>query len=211
MRPQSSANHHAVDHPDDYGIAPPSYEKATRQRSQWNPKTWTKKTRIIAASVIAAIIVILAVVLGAVLGTRANNNSYPDYTPLTYRLEDEHSGTTFFDGFDYFNQPDPTNGFLHYVLQDAATQPAHNLTYASENSAILRVDTTSDQYDTDTGRWSVRISSKKQYNSGLFVFDVQHAPYGCATWPALWICDDSNWPDNGKETDRFLKCVSGAC
>lgn len=200
MRPQSSANHHVVDHPDDYGIAPPSYEKATRQPSQWNPKAWTKKTKIIAASVIAAIIVILAVVLGAVLGTRASNNSYPDYTPLTYRLEDDYSGTTFFDGFDYFNQPDPTNGFLHYVLQDAATQPAHNLTYASENSAILRVDTTSDEYDTDTGRWSVRISSKKQYNSGLFVFDVLHAPYGCATWPALWICDDSNWPNNGKDT-----------
>lgn len=183
-------------------MPPPSYEKATRPASQWNPKSWTNKTKIIVGVALAAIIVIVAVVVGAVLGTRNNSNSYPKYSQLTYRLEDDYSGPNFFDDFDFFNQPDPTNGFLHYVLRDAAQQPAHNLTYATEDSAILRVDTTSNEYDTDTGRWSVRVSSKKQYNSGLFIFDVLHSPYGCGTWPALWICDDNNWPDNGKPTEH---------
>jgi hypothetical protein len=173
-------------------------EKATQTptKPRWNPKTWTKKTQIIVGVTAAAIVIIVAVVAGAVLGTR--RSTYPDYSQLTYSLQDTYSGTGFFDDFNFFNAADPANGFVHYQLQDAAIQPAHNLTYASSSSAILRVDTTSDEYDTDTGRWSVRVSSKKQYDSGLFIFDILHSPYGCATWPALWLSDDNNWPTNGK-------------
>jgi len=25
-----------------------------------------------------------------------------------------------------------------------------------------------------------------------------HTPYGCSTWPALWLADESNWPTNGE-------------
>lgn len=71
-----------------------------------------------------------------------------------------------------------------------------NLTYASATTAILQVDT-SDKNAT-TGRRSVRITSKKQYNSGLFVFDVVRSPYGCSTWPSLWLTDPANWPFNGE-------------
>jgi hypothetical protein len=35
----------------------------------------------------------------------------------------------------------------------------------------------------------VRLESKTQYGPGLFLFDVKHAPYGCATWPALWLAE----------------------
>jgi hypothetical protein len=178
-------------------MTPPSKENATKPASQRSPRLWTKRTRVFVAAAIVAVLAIVAIVVGAVLGTR-KNKSYPDYSRLAYRLKDTYSGPDFFDGFNFFNQADPTNGFVHYVLEDAATQPAHNLTYASESSAILHVDTTSDEYDTSTGRWSVRISSKKQYDSGLFIFDVLHSPVGCGTWPALWICDDNNWPDNGQ-------------
>lgn len=180
----------------DEGMSPPSKGDQTTRSSQWNPKSWTRKTKILVAVIVAAAVVILAIILGAVLGTR-NNNTYPNYSQLNYRLQDDYSGPGFFDNFNFFNQPDPTNGFVHYVLENAATQPAHNLTYASERSAVLRVDTTSDEYNTSTGRWSVRVSSKKQYNSGLFIFDVLHSPVGCGTWPALWLCDGDNWPDNG--------------
>lgn len=44
----------------------------------------------------------------------------------------------------------------------------------------------------------MRVTSKKQYDKGLFIFDVRHSPYGCATWPALWLADADNWPDNGE-------------
>lgn len=49
-----------------------------------------------------------------------------------------------------------------------------------------------------TGRNSVRVTSKTQYESGLFIFDVKHTPHGCGTWPALWLTDPDNWPTNGE-------------
>lgn len=174
---------------------PPSKGFPEKPASQWNPHSWTKRTKIIVAVAITAVVIIIAVVVGAVVGTR-NNNSYPDYSPLAYSLQDNYSGPNFFDNFDYFNEADPTNGFVHYVSEEAATQ--HNLTYASESSAILRVGTTSDDFNTSSGRSSARVSSKIQYNSGLFIFDVLHSPVGCGTWPALWLSDEANWPDNGQ-------------
>ena len=67
---------------------------------------------------------------------------------------------------------------------------------ATDSSAVLRVDSTTQ--GASTGRNSARISSKTQYNQGLFIFDIIHAPYGCGTWPALWLTDQANWPNNGE-------------
>ena len=55
-----------------------------------------------------------------------------------------------------------------------------------------------DQAPFETGRLSVRIESKATFNSGLFIFDVKHAPFGCALWPALWLTDRYHWPLNGE-------------
>lgn len=33
---------------------------------------------------------------------------------------------------------------------------------------------------------SVRITSKRQYNGGLFVFDVAAMPFGCSVWPGMY-------------------------
>jgi len=174
----------------DPSSAPPSYEKASAG-SKWAPRNWGKKT-IIGLSV-ATVLIIAAVVLGAYFGTRSGN--YPDYSELSYTLQDTYSGTDFFDNFDYFTGYDPSSGFVHYVPNATATSSQYNLTYASSSSAVLRVDTT--DTDASTGRYSVRITSKKQYDSGLFVFDILNTPYGCSTWPALWLTDPSNWPTNG--------------
>lgn len=70
-----------------------------------------------------------------------------------------------------------------------------NLTYASRNSAVIRVDTSNT--DATTGRRSVRVESKAQYSYGLFIFDVMHSPSGCNTWPALWLKGD-HWPEQGE-------------
>jgi len=90
---------------------------------------------------------------------------------------------------------------VHYVPAAQADSPQYNLTYASSTSAVLKVDT-SVNADTvpnaSTGRFSVRIESKKQYSDGLFIFDVIHTPTGCGTWPALWLSDPANWPQNGE-------------
>jgi hypothetical protein len=76
-----------------------------------------------------------------------------------------------------------------------------NLTRTLTDSVIIKVDTSvgpSSTPDASTGRFSVRLESKRQYNQGLFLFDVKHSPFGCATWPALWLVDPSNWPDHGE-------------
>lgn len=83
-----------------------------------------------------------------------------------------------------------------YSYVDNATAAQMNLTYASSSKAVLKVDTS--ENDASTGRKSVRITSKNTYDDGLFIFDVVRSPYGCATWPALWLSDPSNWPSNGE-------------
>ena len=66
---------------------------------------------------------------------------------------------------------------------------------------MLKVDTSvgpESEPNASTGRFSVRLESKAQYESGLFIFDIRHTPHGCGTWPALWLSDANNWPDNGE-------------
>jgi hypothetical protein len=66
---------------------------------------------------------------------------------------------------------------------------------------MVRVNTSTGEYDTSAGWWSIRISSKKQYDSGLFIFNVLHSPVGCGTWPALWLSDPNDWPDNDQSIE----------
>ena len=44
---------------------------------------------------------------------------------------------------------------------------------------------------------SVRISSRTQYNTGLFILDLDRAPWGCGVWPAWWTVGP-NWPSGGE-------------
>ncbi|CAG8981220.1 hypothetical protein HYALB_00012549 [Hymenoscyphus albidus] len=174
------------------------YDNLNSQKRPWyDAKGWGKKAWI--GIFIAFVIIVIVVVVPSVVVTR--NNRYPDYTRLNYTLTDTYSGENFFDNFNYFPGPDPTEGFVKYV--DQATAQQYNLTYASSRSSVIRVDTTltntSSVPNTSTGRMSIRLSSKKQFgNNNLFIFDVKHTPLGCAVWPALWLTDDNNWPDNGE-------------
>ncbi|BDD58857.1 hypothetical protein MPDQ_007502 [Monascus purpureus] len=158
------------------------------------PCGWSRITKWrVGALVVTALIV--AVVVGAVVGVRnRNNNRYPNYSKLNYTLVDTYEGPSFFDNFDFFSGEDPTYGFVQYVNQEVAQDL--NLTHATDYSAILRVDTSNT--NAVNGRQSVRIESKQAYDTGLFLFDVIHSPYGCGTWPALWLTDPNNWPTNGE-------------
>jgi hypothetical protein len=44
---------------------------------------------------------------------------------------------------------------------------------------------------------SVRITSQKSYNGGLFVIDASNMPVGCSTWPSFWTVGP-NWPSAGE-------------
>ncbi|KAG8158863.1 hypothetical protein KVR01_011306 [Diaporthe batatas] len=177
---------------------PPRYGYYGDERPDrwWDLRTWRRRTW----AILVAIVVVIVIVVVVVVTMLQKNNAYPNYKRLVYTLSDEYSGSEFFDNFDYFTGYDPTHGFVHYVPREQAE--ALNLTYASPSSAVLRVDTSvgpSSTPDASTGRFSVRATSKRQYgSSGLFVFDVMHTPHGCGTWPALWLADPANWPDNGE-------------
>lgn len=194
--------------------SPPSFVKASGNShtgSRWNPRNWGWKSWTLTAA--ALIILIIVIVVPAVVVTEKDNNAYPDYTTLSYSLVDTYSGADFFDNFDYFTGYDPSGGFVQYVLlynislihacayiSSSYSNPTdcaeRNITYASSTSAVLRVDNTEE--NATTGRHSARLTSKNSYNTGLFIFDIIHAPYGCATWPALWTTDPANWPTNGE-------------
>ena len=97
-----------------------------------------------------------------------------------YSLVDDYSGSKFFDMFDFFTGPDPTNGFVNYV--DQGTAQSQGLV-KTDGSVYIGVDSTN---VAPNGRNSVRLSSKRSYNHMLVVIDLGHMPGGqCGAWPAL--------------------------
>ena len=64
---------------------------------------------------------------------------------------------------------------------------------------FMRADDWSIVGPTARGRDSVRISSQTAYDEAVFVLDLQHMPYGCATWPAFWtLSQQGPWPTGGE-------------
>lgn len=114
--------------------------------------------------------------------------------PVSSTLISDHQGGQFFEGFDFFTGQDPTHGFVEYVDRTTAwTEKLIQIT--NKGQVIMKADDSS--VATDRGRKSVRISSKKIYNSGLFILDAEHAPTGCAVWPAFWT-HGPDWPNKGE-------------
>ncbi|TLD19739.1 hypothetical protein PspLS_09504 [Pyricularia sp. CBS 133598] len=192
-------------------------EPAKKGFRSWRKRTW--------ALIITAVLIVLIVVIvvPVVVTTEQHKNRYPDYFKINYTLTETYSGANFFDKFSYYSGDDPTHGFVKYVTREQAQM--YNLTSASSTSAILRVDDTSSPYtfpDVSEGRMSVRVESKRQYDRGLFIFDVKHTPFGCGTWPALWLAGLTKWPRDGeidimeavnRATDGNLQSLhtSGGC
>lgn len=91
--------------------------------------------------------------------------------------------------FTFFTGSDPTHGFVKYI--DQTTAQNTGLIHNDASSVYIGVDNTN---VTPNGRPSVRITSKKSYNHGLFILDLAHMPFGCGTWPAFWTVGP-NWPN----------------
>ena len=108
----------------------------------------------------------------------------------SYVLEDDYMSGNFFDQFSFFDGADPTNGFVSYAGKDDNLISGGTGGYAS-----FGVDNST---NTPGGRPSVRLTSNKSYQSGLFVLDVAHMPGGiCGTWPAFWTVGP-DWPNQGE-------------
>jgi len=123
--------------------------------------------------------------------TRDNSTAYRS----KYNMVDDFSGADFFDNFDFFTQPDPTHGSVNYLSRKDA-QNKGLAVIQDDGSAQIAVDD-STTLASGQSRDSVRITSKKAYNGGLFTFDVAGMPYGCSLWPALWMVGP-DWPNNGE-------------
>jgi len=120
----------------------------------------------------------------------------PQRRNTTFQLQDNYSGPTFFDGFDFFNDADPTHGDVVFV--DNATAWNQGLVSTTDTQAIIRVDNTTN-LESRQGRNSVRIGTKKTYDGALFVLDIDTMPTGCGTWPAFWTVSQSEaWPLGGE-------------
>ncbi|KZV86615.1 glycoside hydrolase family 16 protein [Exidia glandulosa HHB12029] len=114
--------------------------------------------------------------------------------PSTYRIADTYIGNNFYDGFEFWAHPDPTDGIVNYVTLSAAR--SKNLTHADDGSFVIRGDATR-KLSGGKGRDSVRIQSNKKYTTHVQVMDLAHMPEGRGTWPAYWMTGD-NWPFNGE-------------
>ncbi|KAG0703323.1 glycoside hydrolase family 16 protein [Suillus ampliporus] len=113
-----------------------------------------------------------------------------------YSITDKVIGEGFYDSFHFEAITDPTHGRVNYVNRTTAQQL--NLTYATSDTFILRADDTTFLNSSGPGRDSVRIRSKRLYTQHVVVFDIQHMPEGCGTWPAIWETKESVWPADGE-------------
>ncbi|KAI0692000.1 concanavalin A-like lectin/glucanase domain-containing protein [Cytidiella melzeri] len=128
------------------------------------------------------------------LTTRTTSQNTTNNTSVVWTIQDTYAGETFFDTFDFFTGPDPTNGMVNYTTKEFAL--ANGLAFVENNTVVMKGDD-STQLTTGVNRNSVRISSQKVYNSGLFILDLNKAPWGCGVWPAWWTVGP-NWPMCGE-------------
>jgi len=106
-----------------------------------------------------------------------------------------YRGQSFLDEWDFFSAEDPTHGSVNFQTKENAIKK--NLAYIqSDGTTILAVDDFS-TLPVGARRDSVRISSKKTYNGGLFIADFWAMPHGCSVWPAYWSVGP-DWPKAGE-------------
>lgn len=59
--------------------------RVTTSRPWWNPRYWTRKIWI---AVVGIVVIIIVVIVAVAVALSKKNNAYPDYSPLTYNLQD---------------------------------------------------------------------------------------------------------------------------
>lgn len=113
-----------------------------------------------------------------------------------YVLSDDYTKDTFFGNFTPFTGTDPTQGFVQYTnYQDATGKGLIGSVANYDHASYIGVDYAT---KTTTGRASVRLTSQKSFNHGLFIADIAHMPGGlCGVWPAFWLVGPE-WPTNGE-------------
>jgi len=128
----------------------------------------------------------------ASLNARAGVSNSSNDTTFVWAIEDTYEGKTFFDTFDFFTDFDPTHGKVNYSTEEYAF--ANGLAYVDDDGKVIMKGDDTTQLPLGVNRSSVRITSKKVYNTGLFILDLNRAPWGCGVWPAWWTVTNGKWP-----------------
>jgi len=141
----------------------------------------------------------LAVTEGGNLApSKTQHHGHPTASPSpgqasVWKLNQTYAGQSFFNGWDFWSDADPTHGIVAYQSQQDAF--SSNLTSINQQGhAIMAVDTTP---VVSGNRKSIRIGSQITFTGGLLTVDVVHMPTGCGTWPAFWTTGP-NWPSGGE-------------
>lgn len=116
-------------------------------------------------------------------------------TEFLWIIQDTYEGKSFFDRWSFFDQGDPTHGAVNFT--DAQTAFANGLAYVTDDNVVIMKGDNTTWLPAGAVRESVRISSTTLYNTGLFILDLNRAPWGCGVWPAFWTCGP-NWPYGGE-------------
>ncbi|KAL1747560.1 glycoside hydrolase family 16 protein [Schizophyllum fasciatum] len=109
-----------------------------------------------------------------------------------YKVSKWLDGDNLVDAFNFDVKPSDNQGVADYVdgkESGLVWSDGSKKTYISV-----------DQTPYADLRKAVRMTSKDKFNPSdnlLFIFDVQHIPCLCGTWPALWFTG-SNWPFDGE-------------
>ncbi|KAF9076327.1 concanavalin A-like lectin/glucanase domain-containing protein [Rhodocollybia butyracea] len=130
------------------------------------------------------------------LHARSTLDVNPNGTTFLWLPQDEYSGSTFFDNFTFYTGPDPTHGTVNFT--DSVTAFSSGLAFVQDNGVVIMQGDNFTTLAEGVNRNSVRISSNKQYNTGLFILDINQAPWGCGVWPAFWTVGGGTWPLTGE-------------
>lgn len=109
------------------------------------------------------------------LATGMTAATYSIHASAAYRLIDTYDSSNFFSQFGFFSGPDPTQGFVNYI-GDQGSASAAGLINTNNGKIYMGVDSTTVLSTSSAGRKSVRMTSKKAYNKGLYIADIAHMP-----------------------------------
>ncbi|THH34083.1 hypothetical protein EUX98_g74 [Antrodiella citrinella] len=124
------------------------------------------------------------------LETSANGSQF------IWTIQDTYAGESFFDGFTFYTGPDPTHGTVNYT--DNVTAFDTGLAFVNPDGTVVMKGDNTTTLQSGVNRNSVRISSNTEYNTGLFILDLNRAPWGCGVWPAWWTLGSGTWPFQGE-------------
>jgi len=89
--------------------------------------------------------------------------------------------------FEYFTGADPTHGSVNYDKHEDLLVPL--------SKGSLQINIGNIEKFGEVHR-AIRLTSKKSYQKGLFIIDMQRMPAGAGLWPAWWLTSAENGATN---------------